>query len=60
MNQLDQGAKTAGDVISLFTVIGTLTTILPPIAAALTIIWTAIRIYESETVQKMLGKKKGD
>ena len=29
---------------------------LPAIAAALSIVWTAIRIYETKTVQKMLGK----
>jgi hypothetical protein len=31
---------------------------LPSIAAIFTICWTGIRIYETETVQKLLGKKK--
>jgi hypothetical protein len=30
---------------------------LPAVAALLSIIWTALRIYESKTVQKLLGKK---
>lgn len=48
--------KTALDAASIVTVIGTLADILPAIAALFTIVWTAIRIYETETVQKMLGK----
>jgi len=50
------------DTISVFTVIGTLMDILPPIAALLTIIWTCINIYESATFQKFLArfKKEGN
>jgi hypothetical protein len=51
-------AKTAGDVLSIATVVGTLAEVLPAIAALFTIIWTAVRIYETDTVQKLLGKKK--
>jgi len=29
---------------------------LPPIASLFTIVWLGIRIYESETVQKLLEK----
>jgi len=29
---------------------------LPPIASLLTIIWLGLRIYESQTVQGLLGK----
>jgi hypothetical protein len=29
---------------------------LPAVAAIFTIIWTGIRIYETDTVQKFLGK----
>jgi hypothetical protein len=46
------------DGLSVVTVVGTLTKMLPAIAAAFTIIWTGIRIYESVTVQKLLGKDK--
>lgn len=48
------------DTISVATAIGTITNLLPSIAAVLTIVWTGIRIYETETVQKFLGIKKND
>lgn len=48
--------KTVGDIASAGIVVGTLTTWLPPIAAGLTIIWTVIRIYETNTVQRWLGR----
>lgn len=35
-----------GDVVSLTVVLGTISQVLPPIAALLAIIWTAIRIYD--------------
>jgi len=34
-----------------------LTDSLPLVAVALTIIWTALRIYETDTVQRILGRK---
>lgn len=43
------------DGVSVVTVIGTLANVLPAIAALFTIIWTAIRIYETKTVQGWLG-----
>jgi len=52
--------KNAIDAISVFTVIGTLSDLLPPIAAAITIVWTCIRIYETDTVQGLLGKRQDD
>ena len=45
------------DAASFFTVIGTITSMLPAIAALFTIIWTGIRIYETDTVQGWLGKE---
>lgn len=48
--------KTMLDAASVFTVVGTLMEMLPAVAAVFTIIWTAIRIYETETVQRLLGK----
>lgn len=32
--------------------------ILPPMASLLSIIWLAIRIYESQTIQRLLNKDK--
>lgn len=53
-----EAAKTVMDAVSVVTVIGTLAQILPAIAAAFTIIWTAIRIYETKTVQSFLKRGK--
>ena len=49
--------KSVIDGISVMTVVGTLNAWLPPIAAAFTIIWTVIRIYETKTVQKLIKRK---
>ena len=50
--------KPAGDILSIGVVLATLASWLPAIAALFTIIWTAIRIYETQTVQGLLGKVK--
>lgn len=53
--------KSVGDVLSIVTVVGTLIEMLPSVAAIFTIVWTGIRIWETETVQRMFGRKgKGD
>jgi hypothetical protein len=57
MAQATEGIKQATDALSVVTVIGTLAEILPAIAALFTIVWTSFRIYETDTVQKWLGKK---
>jgi hypothetical protein len=49
-----EATKTAVDALSIMTVLGTLMDVLPAIAALFTIIWTGIRIYETETVQKFI------
>jgi hypothetical protein len=46
------------DVASVGTLIATLVDMLPAAAALLTFIWTAIRIYETDTVQGWFGKGK--
>ncbi len=55
---LPETAKLAGDVLSIATLLGSLAHILPSVAAILTIVWTVIRIYETATVQRLLGKEK--
>ncbi len=52
-----EAAKHAGDAVSVLVVAGALASILPPIAAMFTIIWTVIRIYETKTVQRLLGRE---
>jgi hypothetical protein len=49
--------KYAIDAASFFTVVGTIVSVLPAIAALFTIIWTVIRIYETKTVRRWLGKE---
>ena len=55
---IDEHTKHLIDGVSVATVMGTLMSWLPAIAALFTIIWTAIRIYESKTVQGWLKKGK--
>jgi hypothetical protein len=57
-DHLNEGTKHILDGLSVVTVLGALVDVLPAVAALFTIIWTGIRIYETDTVQVMLGKKK--
>jgi len=57
MTDHDETFKYIVDAASFFTVIGTITSMLPAVAALFTIIWTGIRIYETDTVQGWLGKE---
>ena len=50
-------AKNAVDALSVMTVVGTLMDTLPASAALFTIIWTAIRIWEMETIKKLTGRQ---
>lgn len=53
-----QEIKVAGDAASVLTLVGTLANALPAIAAVFTIIWTAIRIWETKTVQDWWSRRK--
>lgn len=55
---LSEGIKHTMDTISIVTVVGTLMNLLPSVAAVLTIVWTGIRIYETETIQKLFKRDK--
>lgn len=57
---MEESTKSLIDVASVATMLGSLGAILPPLAALFTIIWTAIRIYETDTVQQLLGKNKSE
>ena len=52
----DETVKHIADGLSVVTVVGMLAGILPAVAALFTIVWTGIRIYETETVQKWIKK----
>jgi hypothetical protein len=54
---MDEASKHILDFASVVTVLGTLADMLPAIAAIFTIVWTAIRIYETKTFQGWLGRK---
>jgi hypothetical protein len=56
-DRLGEGLKNLFDGLSVITVLGTLIDMLPSIAALFTIIWTAIRIYETDTVRRIMGRK---
>ena len=60
MTEHQDTVKHAVDALSIVTVLGTLVNILPSIAALFTIVWTAIRIYETRTVQGWLNKKEDE
>lgn len=53
----DESFKHVIDALSIVTVIGTLADMLPSIAALFTIIWTGIRIWETETVKRWTGRE---
>ena len=59
MDSTPETTKYMIDALSLATVLGTIMNWLPAVAAVFTIIWTAIRIYETKTVQGWLGKRNG-
>jgi hypothetical protein len=58
MEHLQESTKHVLDTASIATAVGTIMQVLPAIAALFTIVWTLIRIYETKTIQKLLGKTK--
>ncbi len=56
MENHHETAKSIVDAVSVVTVVGTLMQMLPAVAALFTIIWTGIRIWETDTVQRILRK----
>lgn len=55
---MDDTTKHVLDALSVVTVVGTVIQMLPSIAALFTILWTGIRIWETKTVQGLLGREK--
>jgi hypothetical protein len=56
-SHIPESTKPLGDAVSLVTVVGTVMEFLPAVAAILTIVWTLIRIWETETVQSLVYGK---
>lgn len=46
------------DIGAIVVLLGSFTKVLPAIAATLTIVWTVIRIYETDTVQKFVTRRR--
>jgi len=57
-DNIDSGMKHLMDWLSISATITTLLGWLTPLGALLPIMWYSIRIYETATVQKLLGRKK--
>ncbi len=55
---MDEPTKQILDTFSVATMVGTIAGLLPAIAAILTILWTAIRIWETDTVQDLFTKRR--
>jgi hypothetical protein len=55
---MQEEAKAVVDVVAVTTTVSTLMGWLPAVAAALSIIWTVIRIVETDTVRNLIHKKK--
>lgn len=53
---MDDHAKTIIDVSSITVVLATLVEWLPAAAALASLIWSVIRIYETETVQRWVER----
>jgi len=60
LHEINEHTKHIIDWASIMTVIGTLASILPAIAALWSIVWSTIRIYETKTVQAFLKSRKKD
>ena len=60
LSDIEEETKQVIDVAAASTGVLSLVAWLPPIASLLTIIWLGLRIYESKTVQGLLGKTNSD
>ena len=55
LSDIEEETKQTLDVAAASTGVLSLVAWLPPVASLLTIIWLGLRIYESKTVQGLLG-----
>ena len=56
--KMEETTKQVIDTLSFATVLGTISAILPPLSALFTIVWVGIRIWETDTVQELTGRKR--
>mgnify|MGYP003657168114 FL=1 len=55
---VQESVKETIDILAASTGLMSLVAWLPPTASLFTIVWLGIRIYESETIQKIMGRDK--
>ena len=55
---MQEETKAVVDVLAIGGTLGTVAGVLPPLAALITIIWTCLRIWETDTVQNLFNNKK--
>ncbi len=55
---MQEESKAIIDVLAIGGTVGTVAGLLPPLAALITILWTCLRIWETDTVQNLFNKKK--
>ena len=55
---MGEDMKQGVDTFSVATMVGTIAGLLPALAALLTVVWTAIRIWETDTVQDLFQKRR--
>lgn len=58
LEQHNETLKQCVDISCLGVTVGAVAAWLPPLSALASLIWAVIRIYETETVQNLLGKRK--
>ncbi|OWK27588.1 hypothetical protein [Sphingomonas dokdonensis] len=58
LDHVPGAAKASVDVLSFGVAVGTVTQLLPHLAALLTIIWTLIRILETDTVRSLVRSRR--
>ena len=55
---MTEDSKQVVDVVAASTGIMSLAAWLPPLASLFTIVWLGIRIYETETMKKLINRKQ--
>lgn len=53
---INETSRQVGDVMSMFIALAAMIDWLPALAAILSIVWTAIRIFETRTVQALVRR----
>ena len=58
MLNMDESTKHLIDATSILTLLGCVADFLPHVATLFTVLWMAIRIWETNTVQKLFSNKE--